>query len=119
MNICKKKLKDLKRRQMRVRNKISGTTERPRLLVKRSLKNISAQLIDDTLGTTIVTATTATKSFTEYGGNISAAATIGKKIAELAVEKNIKEVVLDRGGRQYHGRIKALADAAREAGLVF
>ena len=118
MDICKKKSKDLKRRQNRVRNRVTGTTERPRLLVKRSLKNISAQIIDDTVGKTVVTATTACKSFNEFGGNIAAATVLGKKIAELAAEKNIKTVVFDRGGRKYHGRVKALADAAREAGLV-
>ena len=118
MNICKKKSKDLKRRHNRVRNKITGTAERPRLLVKRTLKNISAQIIDDTVGKTVASATTACKSFNEYGGNTAAAQVIGKKIAELAVAQNIKSVVFDRAGRKYHGRVKALADAAREGGLV-
>lgn len=119
MNICTKKKKDLKRRHNRLRNKITGTAERPRLLVKRSLKNISAQIIDDTVGKTLVAVTSACKSFNEYGGNIAAASNIGEQIAKLAAEKNITSVVFDRGGRQYHGRVKALADAAREGGLVF
>ena len=119
MSICKKKNKNLKRRHNRLRNKVVGTSERPRLCVNRSLKNISAQIIDDSEGKTLVSATTTIKSFTDYGGNIAAAAKIGEEIAKKATEKSIKSVVFDRGGRQFHGRVKALADAARDAGLVF
>jgi large subunit ribosomal protein L18 len=100
----------------RIRRKLSGTTERPRLNVYRSLNNIYAQVIDDQTGQTLVSASTI-KSKT--GGNIAAAKEIGKAVAEKAVEKGIKKVVFDRGGYLYHGRIKALADAAREAGLEF
>jgi len=102
----------------RIRRKLSGTEERPRLNVYRSLNHIYAQVIDDQKGETIVaTSTLALKLKT--GGNVAAAKEIGKSIAEKAVEKGIKKVVFDRGGLLYHGRIKALADAAREAGLEF
>jgi large subunit ribosomal protein L18 len=102
----------------RIRRKLSGTAARPRLNVYRSLGHIYAQVIDDQNGETIVSASTlALKSKT--GGNIAAAKEIGKAVAEKAVEKGIKKVVFDRGGYLYHGRIKALADAAREAGLEF
>ena len=95
-----------------------GTTERPRLNVYRSLNHIYVQVIDDSQGATIVSASTvAAKAKT--GGNVAAAKEIGKQIAERAKEKGIKKVVFDRGGYLYHGRIKALADAAREAGLEF
>jgi len=100
----------------RIRRKLSGTTERPRLNVYRSLNHIYAQVIDDQTGATIVSASTI-KSKT--GGNIAAAKEIGAEIAKKAVEKGVKKVVFDRGGYLYHGRIKALADAAREAGLEF
>jgi len=102
----------------RIRRKLSGTEERPRLNVYRSLNHIYAQVIDDQNGETIVaTSTLALKLKT--GGNVAAAKEIGKSFAEKAVEKGIKKVVFDRGGFLYHGRIKALADAAREAGLEF
>jgi large subunit ribosomal protein L18 len=102
----------------RIRRKLSGTETRPRLNVYRSLNHIYAQVIDDQKGETIVaTSTLALKLKT--GGNVAAAKEIGKSIAEKAVEKGIKKVVFDRGGFLYHGRIKALADAAREAGLEF
>jgi large subunit ribosomal protein L18 len=102
----------------RIRVKLSGTADRPRLNVYRSLNHIYAQVIDDQKGETIVSASTlALKSKT--GGNVAAAKEIGKAIAQRAVEKGIKSVVFDRGGYLYHGRIKALADAAREAGLEF
>jgi large subunit ribosomal protein L18 len=102
----------------RIRRKLSGTTERPRLSVHRSLNHIYAQVIDDQTGETLVSASTlAIKAKT--GGNIAAAKEIGKAIAERAVEKGVKKVVFDRGGYLYHGRVKALADAAREAGLEF
>jgi large subunit ribosomal protein L18 len=100
----------------RIRAKLSGTTERPRLNVYRSLNNIYAQVIDDQTGQTLVSASTIKL---KSGGNIAAAKEIGKAVAEKAVEKGIKKVVFDRGGYLYHGRIKALADAAREAGLEF
>ena len=100
----------------RIRRKLAGTAERPRLNVYRSLNNIYAQVIDDATGTTLVSASTIKL---KTGGNIAAAKEIGKTIAELAVEKGVKKVVFDRGGYLYHGRIKALADAAREAGLEF
>jgi large subunit ribosomal protein L18 len=100
----------------RIRAKMSGTELRPRLNVYRSLNNIYAQVIDDQTGTTLVSASTIKL---KTGGNIAAAKEIGKEVAEKAVEKGIKKVVFDRGGYLYHGRIKALADAAREAGLEF
>ena len=110
------------KRHQRVRGKISGTPERPRLSVFRSENNIYAQIIDDVAGNTLVSASTldkAVKAECEYGGNIEAAKLVGKLVAERALEKGIKEVVFDRGGYPYHGRVQALADAAREAGLDF
>jgi large subunit ribosomal protein L18 len=102
----------------RVRRKVAGTGERPRLNIYRSLNHIYAQVIDDANGVTVVSASTvASKSKT--GGNVAAAKEIGKLIAERAKEKGISKVVFDRGGYLYHGRVKALADAAREAGLEF
>ena len=102
----------------RIREKLSGTAQRPRLNVYRSLNHIYAQVIDDAQGVTVVSASTvASKSKT--GGNVAAAKEIGKLIAERAKEKGVTKVVFDRGGYLYHGRIKALADAAREAGLEF
>jgi large subunit ribosomal protein L18 len=107
-----------KRIHSRIREKLSGTAERPRLNVFRSLNHIYAQVIDDQKGETLAAASTlALKSKT--GGNVAAAKEIGKTIAERAREKGVKKVVFDRGGFLYHGRIKALADAAREAGLEF
>ena len=105
----------------RIREKMSGTAERPRLNVYRSLNHIYTQLIDDLNGVTIVSASSFGKKSDDkkYGGNVVAAAAVGKLIAERAKEKGIKKVVFDRGGYLYHGRIKALADAAREAGLEF
>ena len=107
------------KRHLRVRNHISGTAQRPRLNVYRSLKNIYAQVIDDVNGVTIVSASSKDKDFSAYGGNIEAAKAIGKAVAERALAKGITEVVFDRGGYVYHGRIAAVADAAREAGLKF
>lgn len=103
----------------RIRAKISGTAARPRLAVFRSVKHIYAQLIDDVAGVTLVSASSNEKSADFNGGNIAGAKTVGKLVAERAVEKGLKSVVFDRGGYQYHGRVKALADAAREAGLEF
>ena len=104
---------------MRIRNRFSGTAERPRLNVFRSLSNIYAQVIDDVNGVTLVSASTKDKDFQNYGGNVEAAKAIGEAIAKRAQEKGITEVVFDRGGYVYHGRVAALAEAAREAGLKF
>ena len=106
------------RRHLRVRRKISGTQERPRLCVYRSNKNIYVQIIDDVAGNTLVSASSVNMKL-ENGGNIEAASKVGAEIAKRASEKNIKKVVFDRGGYIYTGRIKALAEAAREAGLEF
>jgi large subunit ribosomal protein L18 len=108
-----------KRIHIRIRRKLSGTADRPRLAVFRSVAHIYAQVIDDAKGTTIVSASSVDKGGRTNGGNVAAAKTIGKLVAERAKEKGIKSVVFDRGGYQYHGRVKALADAAREAGLKF
>ena len=107
------------KRHTRVRSKVSGTAECPRLDVFRSLQNIYAQLIDDTTGTTLVAASTTEKDFKDYGGNKDAAHAVGKLLAERAVKKNIKDVVFDRGGYVYHGRVQELAEGAREGGLNF
>ena len=105
------------RRHRRVRGKISGTAERPRLDVFRSSKHIYAQIIDDVAGVTLCSASTMDKDFEGFGGNIEAAGKVGRKIAERALEKGIKVVGFDRGGFVYHGRVKALAEGAREGGL--
>lgn len=110
------------RKHVRVRKKVVGTQERPRLNVFRSLKNIYVQIIDDSTGNTLVSASTldaALKGKVANGGNKEAAKEVGKLIATKAIEKGIKQVVFDRGGYIYHGRVKELADAAREAGLDF
>ena len=103
----------------RIRRKLSGTGERPRLAVFRSVAHIYAQVIDDVEGKTLASASSVDKDGKTKGGNVAAAKAIGKLVAERAKEKGVKQVVFDRGGYQYHGRIKALADAAREAGLEF
>ncbi|MBI1749536.1 MAG: 50S ribosomal protein L18 [Acidobacteria bacterium] len=106
----------------RVRTRVEGTPERPRLCVFRSLNNIYAQLVDDRLGRTLVSASSLdkeTRKQTKGGGNIAAAKVVGKVIAERAIAAGVSQVVFDRGGYKYHGRVKALADAAREAGLKF
>jgi large subunit ribosomal protein L18 len=110
-----------KRVHARIRTKMTGTAERPRLNVYRSLNHIYTQIIDDATGTTIASASTVSKKGEgkKAGGNVAAAKEVGKLIAERAKEKGVKKVVFDRGGYLYHGRIKALADAAREAGLEF
>ena len=108
-----------KKRHVRVRGKISGTAECPRLNVYRSLANIYAQLIDDVAGVTLAQASTVEKDFAQYGGNVEAAKAVGKKLAERATEKGIKECVFDRGGYVYHGRVAAVAEGAREDGLEF
>ena len=105
------------RRHRRVRGKISGTAERPRLDVFRSSKHIYAQIIDDVAGVTLVSASTVEKGFEGFGGNVEAANKVGKMIAEKALAKGIKTVVFDRGGFVYHGRVKAWAEGAREGGL--
>jgi large subunit ribosomal protein L18 len=105
---------------IRIRKKLKGTPERPRLTVFRSVSHIYAQVIDDTKGVTLVAANTNEKGGSDaIGGNVAAAREIGKRVAERAKERGINKVVFDRGGYIYHGRVKALADAAREAGLEF
>ena len=110
-----------KRIHTRIREKVAGTAHRPRLNVYRSLNHIYTQLIDDATGTTLASASSMRKKGEEVssGGNVLAAATVGRLIAERAKEKGVTRVVFDRGGYLYHGRIKALAEAAREAGLEF
>ena len=107
------------KRHNRVRGKISGTAERPRLSVFRSENNIYAQIIDDVAGNTLVAAASVEKSFEGKGGNIEAAKKVGSIVAQRALEKGIEEVVFDRGGYIYHGRVQALAEGAREGGLKF
>ena len=107
------------KRHARVRGKVSGTAERPRLSVFRSENNIYAQIIDDVAGNTLCSASTVEKGFEGNGGNCEAAKKIGSVIAERALKKGIEEVVFDRGGNIYHGRVKALAEGAREGGLKF
>ena len=102
----------------RIRAKMSGTAERPRLNVYRSLNHIYAQVIDDSQGVTLASASSLALKL-KTGGNVATAKEVGKAIADQAVSKGVKKVVFDRGGFLYHGRIKALADAAREAGLEF
>src|SRR5438874_9618601 len=115
--------KNVTRRRVheRIRKKVLGTAERPRLNVYRSLNNIYVQVIDDLKGATLVSASSAEgkKGSRPGGGNLAAAKSVGKAIAERAKAKGINKVVFDRGGYIYHGRVKALADAAREAGLQF
>jgi large subunit ribosomal protein L18 len=112
--IRKPEKKEIRNRiHQRIRRKLSGTSERPRLAVFRSVAHIYAQVIDDTEGRTIVSASSVDKGGKAKGGNVAAATAIGKLVAERAKDKGIKSVVFDRGGYQYHGRIKALADAAR------
>ncbi|NLD75592.1 MAG: 50S ribosomal protein L18 [Acidimicrobiales bacterium] len=107
------------RRHRRVRKKVRGTAERPRLAVYRSNKHISAQVIDDRTGRTLAAATTLEADLKSTGGNVEGATKVGTLLAERAKAAGIDAVVFDRGGNRYHGRIKALADAAREGGLEF
>lgn len=119
--LAQKKVAHLKRKT-RVRKKIRGTTERPRLNVFRSARHIYAQIIDDTTGTTLASASTVQNDVSDslkYTGNVEAAKQVGAAIAKMALEKNISTVVFDRNGFLYHGRVKALADSARENGLSF
>lgn len=108
------------RRHERSRKRLAGTAESPRLNVFRSLNHIYAQLIDDTAGVTLLAVSSQTKDLgLTTGGNVAAAQAVGRAVAERALAKGIRRVVFDRGGYVYHGRVKALADAAREAGLQF
>ena len=118
VSITNRKL-ERERRHKRVRTKISGTAKRPRLCIYRSNTNIYAQIIDDVAGNTIVSASTLEKNVKTKHANKEAAKEVGLLIAKKAAEKNIKEVVFDRGGYIYHGVVKELAEAAREGGLVF
>ncbi len=121
--IKKKSRAEIRRnKHRRMRSRYSGTAERPRLAVFRSDKHMYAQIIDDSVGHTLVSASTVQKEVKaelKYTNNIEAAAYVGKIIAQRALDKGIKEVVFDRGGFIYQGKVKALADAAREAGLIF
>jgi len=123
MNPIKLKEQQRQRRKHHVRNKIVGTAERPRLSVFRSSKHIYAQLIDDLTGRTLASASTKVKKGEQasagYGGNVKAAKTVGQQIAERAKAAGIAKVAFDRGPYRYHGRVKALADGAREGGLQF
>jgi large subunit ribosomal protein L18 len=122
VNVAKERRESRKKRQVRVRRKITGSQERPRLCVFRSARHIYAQIIEDVTGTTLVAVSTVSKDVggdLQGSGNVEAAKLIGKTIAERALAKNITQVVFDRNGFLYHGRVKALADAAREAGLSF
>jgi large subunit ribosomal protein L18 len=108
------------RRHSRVRKQITGTAERPRLAVFRSARHISAQVIDDGTGRTVAAASTVEPSLRAVpGGNVAAATTVGRLVAERASAAGVRQVVFDRGGNKYHGRVAALADAAREGGLEF
>jgi len=114
--------KQRQRRAFRVRKRTKGTPERPRLCVTRTLRNISAQVIDDIAGVTLASASTVDKALAKqikYGGNAAAAALVGKAIAEKASAQGVTQVCFDRGACKYHGRVAALASAAREAGLQF
>ena len=121
--VSKKSRSEIRRKKhMKLRNRFSGTAERPRLAVFRSNNHMYAQIIDDTVGKTLVSASTTQKEVKaelEKTNNVDAAAYLGTVIAKRAIEAGIKEVVFDRGGFIYHGKVKALADAAREAGLEF
>ncbi len=122
MDHQKSKHRQQLRRRQHVRSQIQGTAERPRLTVFRSSKHIYAQLIDDLAGVTLAFASTAgkaAKAEAPYGGNVKAAQIVGKKLAEMAKSKGITKAAFDRGHYRYHGRVKALADAAREGGLQF
>jgi large subunit ribosomal protein L18 len=122
MDRLEQKKKRIWRRKMRVRNTIMGTPERPRLTVFRSHKHIYAQVIDDLAGKTLCWANSQATELADelkHGGNLKAAEMVGTLLAQRAIMHGVKKVVFDRGGSQYHGRVKALADAARKAGLEF
>jgi large subunit ribosomal protein L18 len=117
-----KKVEGRKIRHLRIRTRVIGTPERPRLAVFRSLSHIYAQVIDDTSGRTLAAVDSRAPDFrakSKTGGNVAAAKVVGELLAERAKARGIKQVVFDRGGYQYHGRVKALAEAARAAGLAF
>jgi large subunit ribosomal protein L18 len=116
-NLDKKEIRT--RIHKRIRHKIAGTSERPRLAIFRSVAHIYAQVIDDSKGVTLVSASSVDKAAKTNGGNVAAAKAIGKLVAERAKDKGVTKVVFDRGGYTFHGRVKALADAARAAGLEF
>ena len=115
----KKSTEGRARRKRRIRKKVSGTPARPRLSVYRSSKHIYAQVIDDTTGTTVAATASSAKSFEADGGKTDIAKAVGKAIAEACKAKGVEQVVFDRNGFIYHGRVKALAEGAREAGLSF
>ena len=118
----KKRTSQVRKRHNRIRKKVSGTEKRPRLCLNRSLNNLTAQIIDDVSGKTLVSLSTFNKDIKKqlpYGGNKKAAEALGRAIAAKAKDKEITSVVFDRGGRQYHGRVKVFADAARKEGLKF
>jgi len=120
--LSKEKIKARQRRHTRIRKKIYGMTERPRLNIFRSLNHVYAQIIDDSSGKVLASASTLDKELKgrlNTGGNINAAKEVGLLVAKRAMEKGIKKIMFDRGGYLYHGRVKALADAARETGLEF
>jgi large subunit ribosomal protein L18 len=120
MSMIKIKEERRQRRKMRVRRRIFGTADRPRLTVFRSLKNIYAQMIDDEAGRTVVEASTVSKDLRgslKYGGNVAAAAQVGVLLAQRAAAKGIKEATMDRNGYRFHGRVKAVAEAVRKAGI--
>ncbi len=121
MNVSKNRREARQKRQTRVHKKITGSVDRPRLCVFRSARHIYAQIIEDTTGKTLVAASTVSKGVDSIknSGNVEAAKAVGKMLAEKALAQDIKQVVFDRNGFLYHGRVKALADAAREAGLTF
>ena len=118
----KEKIESRLRRKKRIRKKVSGTTSRPRLCVFKSLRNMYAQIVDDTTGKVITGVSTLSpdlKGSVPYGGNAGSAKIVGQNIAKKAIGLGIKEIVFDRNGFKYHGRVKALADGAREGGLIF
>ena len=122
MNRAKAKVAARNRRRARIKGKVTGTADRPRLSVGRSLRHIYAQIIDDEAGGTLAAASSLSREIREEiksGANIEAARVVGGLIAKKAMENNIRKVVFDRGGRLYHGRVKALAEGARKAGLEF
>lgn len=122
MNRIKEKIRKRTRRHLRIRRKVIGTSERPRLSVCRTLKHIYCQIINDIEGRTLAAASTRSpdiRSQIKYGGNVMAAEIVGKKIADEAKNKGITKVVFDKGGYKYHGRIKALAESARKHNLIF